>query len=184
MTDEILHTFLERQYQEGMALAAASDRVDLVPLAGAPPQRYLARFRCTGLVQSADGTISEADDFVAGIWFRDDHLRTKDPLTLVTWMEPRGIMHPNIRAPFVCLGKVGLGMSLVDIIYQLYEIITYNKVTLDDALNGEAAAWARRNLQRFPVDRRPLKRPGQGRSDDRPAGDAGDLDFDIVEVGS
>lgn len=180
MMDAILHGFLERQYEEGMALAAASDLFDLVPLGDQPPQKYLAHFRCTGLVRADDSTIIEANDFVAYIWFRNDHLRAVDPMTLVTFLEPRRITHPNIRAPFVCLGKVGVGIALTDIIFQLFEMITYNRVKLDDALDGEAAAWARQNLHRFPVDRRPLKR----RADQAPVATADDLDFDVVEVGS
>ena len=44
--------------------------------------------------------------------------------------------------------------------YQLFEIITYKRVTMreDDALNPVACAWARRNTHRFPIDPRPLKR--------------------------
>lgn len=43
---------------------------------------------------------------------------------------------------------------------QVFDIITWNKVTLreDDALNTAACQWARRHPDRFPVDRRLLKR--------------------------
>jgi hypothetical protein len=51
-------------------------------------------------------------------------------------------------------------MPLVDLLYQVYEILTYQKLTPreDDALNKEACHWARANQKRFPIDRRPLKR--------------------------
>jgi hypothetical protein len=56
-------------------------------------------------------------------------------------------------------------MSLVDLLFQCFEVITYQKVTMreDDALNHAACAWAREHQQRFPIDRRPLKwrRPEQ-----------------------
>ena len=61
-------------------------------------------------------------------------------------------------APFICPGRIVPGMSLVDLLYQVYEILTYQKLTTHDALNREAAAWARANQGRFPTDRRPLKR--------------------------
>jgi hypothetical protein len=47
----------------------------------------------------------EAERFVVGIWFPDDYLRAADPFTVLTWLEPRAAFHPNIRAPFMCIGR-------------------------------------------------------------------------------
>ena len=72
------------------------------------------------------------------------------------------MFHPNIsdRAPFICVGRIGPGTALVDLIYQVHEIITYNKATVreDDALCAAACCWARQNSHRLPVDTRPLQR--------------------------
>ena len=177
MTDRVLAAFLERQRDDGMALAAASDLLDLLPLGAEPPQRYLAGFSCKGLVQAEGGEIVEAEHFVVGIWFPDDYLRRVDPFTVITWLEPRRIFHPNISnvAPFMCLGHIVPGTPLVELVYRCFEVITYGRVTMreDDALNREACGWARRNQDRFPVDRRPLKRCTP---------DASALDFDVVEM--
>jgi hypothetical protein len=53
------------------------------------------------------------------------------------------------------------GTPLVDLIYQVFEIVTYNKVTMaeNNALNRDACVWCRGHLDRLPVDRRALKRP-------------------------
>ena len=160
MSDRVLTAFLARQREEGMALAAASDRLKLVPVDGALGQRYLADFRCTGLIQTESGQIAEADRFVLGIWFPDNYLREADPGHVLTWLEPRRIFHPNVSPPFICVGRLTPGTPIVDLVYRCFEIVTYNKVTMreDDALNREACGWARRNQHRFPVDRRPLKR--------------------------
>ena len=160
MRDKILDTFLARQYDEGMALAAQSDLVDLMPIGPPPPQRYVARFRCTGLCRSADGRIGETHLAEVGIFFPDDYLRRSDPYQILAWLGPRNIWHPNIsdRAPIVCLGRLGPGTRLVDILYQLFEIISYKRFATADALNHDAAAWARQHQDRFPVDSRPLKR--------------------------
>ena len=158
----IAERFLQRQLEEGLALAAASDVVDLLPLDGPPPTNYIARFSCTGLVRSLSGEIVEANEFVVGIGFHDGYLRAADPSRVLTWLWPRNVYHPNIsdRAPFICVGRLVPGTSLVDILYQCFEIITYHKVTMreDDALNKDACAWARQNQHRFPIDPRPLKR--------------------------
>ena len=160
--DRVLAAFLGRQFEEGMALAAASDLLELVPADGVLRQRYLAAFRCTGLVRVPSGEIVEADRFLLGIWFSDHYLREADPFTVLTWLDPPHVFHPNIssHAPFICVGRLAPGTPLVDLLYRCFEIITYSRVTMleDNALNKEACAWARRNQHRFPVDSRPLKR--------------------------
>jgi hypothetical protein len=58
MRDKIFESFLRRQYEEGMELARSSDLVQLYPMGGEPPDRYVAAFRCKGLVRGdgwADG---------------------------------------------------------------------------------------------------------------------------------
>jgi hypothetical protein len=162
MQDKILESFLERQQQEGLELARSSDLVDLFPLDGPPAQHYRLSFRCQGLVRSADGAVETADRFEIGVHFPSDYLRRADTFHVLTWFGPRNVFHPNISGgkPFICIGRLTPGTSLVDIIYQCFEIITCNKVTMrdDDALNHEACAWARRNQHLFPIDKRPLKR--------------------------
>jgi len=162
MQDKIFESFLKRQYEEGRALADSSDLLELYPLAGDPPNRYVVAFHCKGLVKPPGGEVVESDYFEVGIWFPSDYLRRAEPFQVLTWLGPSDVFHPNIsnKAPFICVGRLKPNTSLTDIIYQCFEIITYNKVTMreDDALNCDACVWARENQRRFPVDRRPLKR--------------------------
>lgn len=161
MADRILEAFLARQQEEGLALAGESDLLRLAPI-GQPASRYLAEFTCKGLVEEGPGEIVEADCFGVGIWFPSNYLRAADPFQVLTWLGPRNIWHPNISAtsPVICVGRLAPGTSLVDILYQVFEIVTWTKVTMreDDALNRAACQWARQHRDRFPVDRRPLKR--------------------------
>jgi hypothetical protein len=161
VADRILSAFLERQRAEGLALAHESDLISLIPVSPTG-DRYVAEFRCTGLVEDAPGQVIDADHFQVGIWFPDTYLRQADPFRVLTWLGPRTAWHPNIWAPMsaICVGRLTPGTGLVDILYQVFEIVTWNKVTMreDDALNHAACQWARRHRERFPVDRRPLKR--------------------------
>jgi hypothetical protein len=161
MPDPILTSFLRRQREEGATLAQASELLDLLPIGGTD-DRYVAQFRCLGLVRLASGEIVESNRFRAGICFPADYLRTADPYRVVTWLGPRNVWHPNIsaEAPSICVGRCAPGTGLVDILHQVFEIITWNKVTMreDDALNRAACQWARHHQDRFPVDRRPLRR--------------------------
>ena len=157
--DKVLARFLERQCEAAMRFAAESDLLDVEAL-DTPAQHYLARFHCRGLVRAADGSIIEAEGFDVGIWLSDDYLMEIEPLRIATWLGPPNVFHPQIRPPFMCLGHLMLGTPLVEILTQIWSVITYRKVTVreDDALNPAACAWARHNLHRFPIDKRLLKR--------------------------
>ncbi|HVS03951.1 MAG TPA: hypothetical protein VMT16_14390 [Thermoanaerobaculia bacterium] len=161
--DPVFAGFLRRQRREGEALARSSDLLELVPIGDAQaPDRYLARFRCRGLVRPAGGEVAVAEGFEVGIWFPLDYLRRADPFQVLTWLGPRDVFHPNVSAqlPLLCIGRLVPGTPLVDLLYQCFEIVTWRKVTMreDDALNAAACAWARQHRQRWPVDGRPLKR--------------------------
>ena len=157
--DRVLGQFLEHQCAEGLALAEASDLVELVPLGPAPVQKYFARFHCTGLVRRGHD-VSEHDAFLIAICFPDDYLRQFDTARVLTWCDPFEVWHPNIRPPYICVGQMLPGTTLPDLLYQLYEIINYQNVEMreNNALNHDACVWARQNVHLFPVDRRPLKR--------------------------
>jgi hypothetical protein len=159
MTDNVLMAFLQGQREACTALAASSDLVTLTPLGASPVHRYLAEFRCKGLVR-VDGEIVETNRFLVGIRFPAHYLRGFNPAEVLTWLEPANVWHPNIRPPFICVGHLTPGTSLQSLVYQVYEMITYQRVTMreDDALNPAACVWARRHQPRFPIDRRPLKR--------------------------
>ncbi len=160
MNDSILTSFLERQYIEVMALAGNSDLLDVTPVGSEPYQRYVIDYRCKGLVLTKRGVV-EHDHFGVGIRLALDYLRRRLPpweVLMLLW--PERTYHPNINFPAICPGRMSAGTPLVDLIYQCFEIISFQKVTMSerDALNLDACAWARKNKDRFPIDTRPLKR--------------------------
>lgn len=175
--DRILDSFLRRQLEEGLALAAASDLLDVSPLpaglfgregdqpvaADAPPDRFHARFRCRGLVRRPSGEIAEAERFDVGVWMPPDYARrAPDPFRVLAWLGPRNVWHPNIsdRLPVICIGHLVAGTPLVEILERVFDVVTFNNVTTveSNALNPAACAWARRNIDRFPIDSRGLRR--------------------------
>jgi len=172
MNDPILASFLEHQYHEGMALAARSDLLELVPLEPAPYQRYIVRLFCKGLVYRNE-QVMEANHFEVGVQFPDDYLRRIEPAEVLTLLGPRDTFHPNILHFWICAGHLIPGTGLVDLIYSVFEIFSYTKVTMTerDALNPNACVWARENRHRFPIDRRPLVRPQPVGAGDPEAGE-------------
>jgi len=167
MTDRVRSTFLEAQHEAAVALAASSGILDLTPLEGRPPDRYIADFRCRGLVRDGD-TVLLAERFIIGIRIPDDYLRTFRPEQVLTVLAPLNIWLPNIRGPLLCPGHMAPGTPLVDLLFQIHEVLAGQRLTLDEkwALNPLACAWARDNRHMFPVDPRPLVRRHVG-------GDAG-----------
>ena len=164
MTDRIRDSFLEKQLELGLELAASCDLLELLPLGRRPVDRYIVRLGCTGLVRDPRGAVVEADRFEVGVRFPQDYLRRVHPAQVLAWLGPHETFHPNIMSPFICVGRLAPGTSLPDLIYQVFEIVTYTKVTMreDDALNKDACVWSRGNRARFPVDRRPLRRSVTG----------------------
>lgn len=159
--DPVFEKFLERQLQLGMQLAHESDLLDLFPAQEDLPSKYLAHFKCRGLVWTKDQEAVEVDSFLVHIRFPRTYLQIPNQ-RVVNWVRPREIWHPNIFGPagHICLGNFGPGTPLDEILEQCFRVITYQKLTMreDDALNADACVWARRNQHRFPVDPRPMRR--------------------------
>ena len=159
-TDPIYEGFMQRQLEEGLELARSSDllRLHIPPLA---PPHFVAEFLCNGLIREGDGEIKQANEVQVGIWFPPDYLRRADPFQMLRLFSP-GVWHPNVsrELPLICIGRLTPGTTLVDILYQLFDILTYQKYNPreNDSLNKTACAWARENAAKFPIDRRPLKR--------------------------
>jgi len=162
MTDVIYEVFLRKQLEEGMALAEASDILNLTPLPDSdPPCRFIAHFDgCRGLVRDERGEIVEFDKFRMGIWLPPDYLKRVSIPQVLTYLGPHSDpWHPNLRPPFACMDIVP-GTSLVDLLYNCFELWNWSLFsTRDDGLNPAASQWARKQERsRFPIDRRPLKR--------------------------
>ena len=159
-SDLIYKGFMERQLKEGRELAASSDLFKLHVPPMAPPH-FVAEFHCNGLVREGGGEIRQASEFHVGIWFPPDYLRRAEPFEMLRIFTPN-VWHPNVSpdAPLICIGRVVPSTCLVDLIFQIYDVLSYNKFNPreNDCLNRAACSWARDNQDKFPTDRRPLKR--------------------------
>lgn len=154
--DRVEQDWFVTQNRERLSLNDQSDIVNLMPLDGMPPTTYRIEFHCNGLVRTAAG-VEICDRHVFGIRFPSDYLRRgQSDVPIVTLIEPREFWHPNANWPFCCIGSVPPGMSLVNVVQQLFQIVTWQRFTPDegDSLNPEACSWARRNIDSFPVDAR------------------------------
>jgi hypothetical protein len=151
----IRRCFLEAQHREVQLFAEESDLLSVEPLG---LERMIASFACTGLVLR-DGGVRKHELFRVGLRFTDDYLRAADPAQVITWLYPMDVFHPNLRPPFVCAGPIAGGTDAIELLYRIHEVIVWGNVNMreDDSLNPSACSWARRHLDLFPVDARPLK---------------------------
>jgi hypothetical protein len=164
-TDSIHTSFLARQAEAALALSAASDLLRIIPAWGEPPFRYIARFTCKGLARTPTGQIVEHSVWDIGIQFPPGYVRNPShPAEVLAFLgtgERSNLapFHPNIRDRFICM-EVTPGLSLTEICYGLFDLLTWRLYsTRDEGLNHEAAQFARNQpASRFPVDSRPLKR--------------------------
>jgi hypothetical protein len=157
-SDPIRAGFLRRQYEEGMALAASSDLLQLQPIEGDPPCRYIARFHAKGFVQTPQGIVAH-DTWDIGIWFPADYLRRAVSYEMLRFLNPPTVWHPNVLFPLICADFGGPATPLVSVLYVSFELLTWHLFATASALNPDAAQWARNQpAGRFPTDHRPLKR--------------------------
>ncbi|MFQ6114402.1 MAG: hypothetical protein ACE5NG_10010 [bacterium] len=171
--DKIYLRFLENSFEKAKQLEAESDILTIEGKRGNPPYNFLLKFEpIHHLIQNIDNgqiQLTEGPVFV-DIYFPEDYLRSLDPdfyLKVVGILNPE-FFHPNVKMllGYVCLGHDFLpGTPLSDLIYHLYDIITYHNTTVDerDAFNPAACRYLReypeiiKQLNNPPLRRRKLK---------------------------
>ena len=178
MSDAVYNEFLAKQLQEGKQLAAASDilTIDTVETDSGLPDTYVVALECRGALLNPDRSVQiRVARFQFGVRFPMDYLRVAEHDMVVTWLGPLNVYSPHVAVPgitapggalpfpAICIGEIASGTTLIDLIYRCYEIITYVNFAPHDPLNEDAARWARQNLDLFPTDCRPLKRPSKRR---------------------
>jgi hypothetical protein len=159
--DHVYSAFLRNTFSEARDIALRSDVVRLLPEPVSPPTSYMCSFDVPYLRRLVGGTVHVAPGPVLGfIRFPQDYLCSVDPrlfMRVASIVTP-DFVHPNAvaRGP-VCLGAAfRSGTPLGQLIWELYQIVTYQNRTLDErnALNPEACRLLRANqdlLSRFPA---------------------------------
>lgn len=108
---------------------------------GDPPERYGVLLTVPGLARSGDAlVVRDLHRFEA--YLHRDYPR-RPPI--VRWLTP--VFHPNLLGPErnggVCIGSWSASESLADLCARLRELVAWHALNADDALDPQAAAWAR-----------------------------------------
>lgn len=121
-----------------------------------PPDRYLVKFNNVKGLKLSEAAAERKEleiisEHVIEIYLHIDYPRLKPQSYILT-----KIFHPNFRMASpndICIGDYwASGETLVDIIYQVGEMITYKTYNVTSPLNGIAAKWAKENSGSFPID--------------------------------
>lgn len=150
-------TRLESEYQRLLELKSQSDLFDFEALEGSPPKRYRMTFKFKGIMLHPETT----DPCVTLYHVMEVYLPTRYPAEppYIRWMTP--VFHPNVsKGGSVCIGIDGQdwapSLNLAWLVEQISDMITYRSYNVEDPWNKDAAAWARENTGKFPVDDRSL----------------------------
>jgi len=154
----------------------ASDLVQMQELAadgniafraeGSPPETYHVMLSVPGLARDREGNLTVRNLHRCTIYLHLDYPR-RPPV--VEWLTP--VFHPNLLPPErnggVCLGGWSASETIADLCRRLGHMVGWRSFNVNDALDGEAAAWARENGVQPRVDLDELLRT----VDDKPEAD-------------
>jgi ubiquitin-protein ligase len=143
---------MKNDYEEMLRLKAESSIIDF-QTTGNPPYRYMLTFHCAGIRIDDTGKPAIIQEHHCQVGL-GAHYPSQPPD--VTWLSP--IFHPNIKMQAVChSGQWAPSWSLAEFISELADMARYMKFNLQSPLDTKAAEWAKRNLNLFPLDARPIR---------------------------
>jgi hypothetical protein len=154
--DPVMGDFLRNSRDELKARATPLGLLDFADLGTSLPWLYRLTFATAGLVQQ-DGEIRRWNQHVVAVRFLPDYLRRADRFEMLRLLEPLDAFHPNLRPPGICV-QIYPGEPLIEICESLHALFSWRLRNLreDDSLNPAACAWGRANIDRLPLDDRPL----------------------------
>jgi ubiquitin-protein ligase len=124
-----------------------SPHVQVQPVQGNPPERYLVTYRVRGLRwDAARNCPVELGLHKAEIYLGADYPREKPKCLMHT-----EIFHPNFGS-YICIGDHwAAGETLADVIVQIGDLIQYREYNVKSPLNAVAAQWTMQNERLLPL---------------------------------
>ena len=123
---------------------------------GNAPEKYVVNYNCKGLLwlPGAPGPSVTTKHTLEIIL----HLKSPRVRPQLQWLTD--IFHPNILPPSknggVCIGQWSPAETLDKLCIRVGEMVQMKSYNIDDALDQNAALWARENQGLFPVDNRSI----------------------------
>lgn len=138
---------LARDYEKVLTELAASEFVKVEAVSGNPPSSYRVTYDLKGLIwDDSLGDVREVNEHIVDVYLPFGYPKKQPNCTMRTpaW-------HPNIGS-YVCIGDYwSAGVTLVDIIAHMGDMIQYKSYNLRSPVNKAAAAWATSRVKSFPI---------------------------------
>jgi ubiquitin-protein ligase len=147
---------LRNDHDKVRAELGASKHVHVEAVAGDPPHQYRVTYRVNGIIWDDESAgVRRVAEHVVDIHLPIDYPKQAPRCTMRT-----PVWHPNI-GDYVCIGDYwSAGVTLVDIIAHIGDMIQYKSFNLRSPVNKSAASWAQRNTKSFPIGTRDILPPG------------------------
>lgn len=138
---------LARDYEKVLAELATSEFVKVEVVSGNPPSSYRVTYQLSGLMwDDSVGDARPIQEHVVDIYLPFGYPKKQPNCTMRT-----PVWHPNI-GDYVCIGDYwSAGVTLVDIIAHIGDMIQYKTYNLRSPVNKNAATWATSRVKSFPV---------------------------------
>lgn len=137
--------------------------IQVTPIGPEPPEKYYVTYFVNGIYMQPNGQIARLNRHEVEIILHADYPRYKPLCKILT-----PIWHPNFRDGQICIGDIwGAGESLSDIIINIGDMIQYKSWNSYSPLSADAAQWAIKNKEMFPVGNADLHKADYTASADR-----------------
>ena len=138
---------LKADHERVLAVFGGHPYIRVLQAEGVPAEKYTFEFHVNGLAPASHGNVP-ANPHRAEIFLPLDYPR-RPPFCRMT----TPVFHPNIDPQKICIGDHwSAGQSLVQLVVHIAEMICYQSYNVKSPLNGEAAAWAEKNMASFPLE--------------------------------
>lgn len=146
---------LARDYEKVCLELAGSEFVKVEAVSGNPPSSYRVTYHVDGLMWDQDLLDARPiAEHVVDIYLPLGYPKKQPNCTMRT-----PVWHPNI-GDYVCIGDYwSAGVTLVDIIAHIGDMLQYKTYNLRSPVNKTAAAWASTRTKSFPVGDRDVLPP-------------------------
>ena len=138
---------LTADYAQLQEFVRLHPRVQLVNVAGDPPERYQLEYRIRSL-RMVDGQLRDEKSHMVEIHLPRNYPRTPPQCRMLS-----PVFHPNIAPHAICGGDPWCSAEpLQSIVIRIGEMLAYQSYNVKSPLNGEAARWVEENRERLPLD--------------------------------
>ena len=139
---------LTSDYQNLYEYVCGNPRVELVQAVGNPPEKYQLCYQIKSLRKDPDSEPVLAVQHMVEIVLPRDYPRTPPLCRMLT-----SVFHPNIAPHAICIGDHwNAGEPLWSMVSRIGEMLAYQSFNVKSPLNGEAARWVEKNMDKVPLD--------------------------------